>query len=79
MAQIAARCCDPHHDVEAHHKVDIGLQELPSKPKLLALVAAKRSYRLIGREFGLSKNTVAANVRKKVGDVIRGSRTLGSG
>jgi putative DNA-invertase from lambdoid prophage Rac len=29
-------------------------------PKVLALVAQKRSYRLIGRELGLSKNTVAA-------------------
>lgn len=28
-------------------------------PKVLALVAAGRSYRLVGRELGLSKNTVA--------------------
>jgi putative DNA-invertase from lambdoid prophage Rac len=33
-------------------------------PKVLALVAQKRSYRLIGRELGLSKNTVAAIVRR---------------
>ena len=33
-------------------------------PKLLALVAQKRSYRLIGRELGLSKNTVAAIVKR---------------
>ena len=31
-------------------------------PKVLALVAQGRSYRLIGREVGLSKNTVAAIV-----------------
>ena len=31
-------------------------------PKVLALVARGRSYRLIGRELGLSKNTVAAIV-----------------
>jgi len=33
-------------------------------PKVLALVAAGRSYRLIGRELGLSKNTVAAIVKR---------------
>ena len=33
-------------------------------PKMLALVAAKRSYRLMGRELGLSKNTVAAIVQR---------------
>ena len=33
-------------------------------PKVLALVAQGRSYRLIGREIGLSKNTVAAIVRR---------------
>jgi len=33
-------------------------------PKVLALVAAGRSYRLIGRELGLSKNTVAGIVRR---------------
>jgi DNA-binding CsgD family transcriptional regulator len=32
-------------------------------PKVLALVAQGRSYRLIGRELGLSKNTVI--VRRK--------------
>jgi hypothetical protein len=34
-------------------------------PKVLALVARGRSYRLIGRELGLSKNTVADIVRRK--------------
>ena len=41
-------------------------------PKVLALVAAKRSYRLIGRELGLSKNTVASIVtrqRRPAGDL----------
>ena len=33
-------------------------------PKPLALVAAGRSYRLIGRELGLSKNTVAEIVKR---------------
>ncbi len=33
-------------------------------PKVLALVARGRSYRLIGRELGLSKNTVAAIVKR---------------
>jgi len=33
-------------------------------PKVLALVAQKRSYRLIGRELGLSKNTVADIVKR---------------
>ncbi len=33
-------------------------------PKVLALVAGGRSYRLIGRELGLSKNTVAGIVRR---------------
>ena len=36
-------------------------------PKVLALVAERRSYRLIGRELGLSKNTVA--------DIVKRSRT----
>ena len=36
-------------------------------PKVLALVAQGRSYRLIGREVGLSKNTVA--------DIVKRSRT----
>ena len=36
-------------------------------PKVLALVTQGRSYRLIGRELGLSKNTVA--------DVVRRNRT----
>ena len=34
-------------------------------PKVLALVAQGRSYRLIGRELGLSKNTVADVVKRK--------------
>ena len=33
-------------------------------PKVLALVAQGRSYRLIGRELGLSKSTVAAIVKR---------------
>jgi putative DNA-invertase from lambdoid prophage Rac len=33
-------------------------------PKVLALVAAGRSYRLIGRELGLSKNTVGEIVKR---------------
>jgi putative DNA-invertase from lambdoid prophage Rac len=33
-------------------------------PKVLALVARGRSYRLIGRELGLSKNTVAEIVKR---------------
>ena len=33
-------------------------------PKVLALVAQGRSYRLVGREVGLSKNTVAEIVRR---------------
>jgi len=33
-------------------------------PKVLALVALGRSYRLVGREVGLSKNTVADIVRR---------------
>jgi putative DNA-invertase from lambdoid prophage Rac len=34
-------------------------------PKVLALIAQGRSYRLIGRELGLSKNTVTDIVRRK--------------
>lgn len=34
-------------------------------PKVLALIAQGRSYRLIGREIGLSKNTVAEIVRRE--------------
>ena len=33
-------------------------------PKVLALVGKGRSYRLIGRELGLSKNTVADIVKR---------------
>jgi putative DNA-invertase from lambdoid prophage Rac len=33
-------------------------------PKVLALVAQRRSYRLIGRELGISKNTVAEIVKR---------------
>jgi len=33
-------------------------------PKVLALVAQGRSYRLVGRELGLSKNTVAHVVKR---------------
>jgi DNA invertase Pin-like site-specific DNA recombinase len=39
-------------------------------PKVLALVAKGRSYRLIGRELGLSKNTVA--------DIAKRTRTAAS-
>jgi DNA invertase Pin-like site-specific DNA recombinase len=39
-------------------------------PKVLALVAAGHSYRLIGRELGLSKNTVV--------DIVKRERTTGS-
>jgi len=35
-----------------------------SSPKVMALVAKGRSYRLVGREVGLSKNTVAAIVKR---------------
>ncbi|BCK77759.1 DNA resolvase [Acetobacter aceti NRIC 0242] len=34
-------------------------------PKVLALVAEKRSYRWIARDLGISKNTVAAIVQRK--------------
>jgi putative DNA-invertase from lambdoid prophage Rac len=33
-------------------------------PKVLALVAKGRSYRLVGRELGLSKNTVAGIIKR---------------
>jgi DNA invertase Pin-like site-specific DNA recombinase len=33
-------------------------------PKVLALIAQGRSYRLVGREIGLSKNTVAEIVKR---------------
>ena len=33
-------------------------------PKVLALVELARSYRLVGRELGLSKNTVASIVKR---------------
>jgi len=33
-------------------------------PKVLALIGQGRSYRLVGRELGLSKNTVAAIVKR---------------
>ncbi|WP_264802729.1 recombinase family protein, partial [Acetobacter fabarum] len=33
-------------------------------PKVLALVAEKRSYRWIARDLGISKNTVAAIVQR---------------
>ena len=39
-------------------------------PKVLALVAQGRSYRLVGREIGLSKNTVADIVRRSRHDSI---------
>ena len=39
-------------------------------PKVLALIAQGRSYRLIGREVGLSKNTVADIVRRSRGTQV---------
>jgi DNA-binding NarL/FixJ family response regulator len=39
-------------------------------PKVLALVAAGRSYRLISRELGLSKNTVL--------EIVKRNRTISS-
>jgi DNA invertase Pin-like site-specific DNA recombinase len=33
-------------------------------PKVLALIGQGRSYRLVGRELGLSKNTVAAIAKR---------------
>ena len=36
-------------------------------PKVLALIAQGRSYRLVGREVGLSKNTVAGIVKRERG------------
>ena len=42
-------------------------------PKVLALVAQGRSYRLVGREVGLSKNTVAGIVKRN-GGLVRPDR-----
>jgi putative DNA-invertase from lambdoid prophage Rac len=42
-------------------------------PKVLALVAAGRSYRLIARELGLSKNTVAEIVKRKRAEQLKAS------
>ena len=36
-------------------------------PKVLAPVAGGRGYRLIGRESGLSKNTVAEIIKRNAG------------
>jgi putative DNA-invertase from lambdoid prophage Rac len=44
-------------------------------PKVLNLVAQGRSYRLVGREVGLSKNTVADIVKRHRGEVVVGVRT----
>jgi putative DNA-invertase from lambdoid prophage Rac len=41
-------------------------------PKVLALIDQGRSYRLIGREVGLSKNTVAQIVKRNRGEVEPG-------
>ncbi len=38
-------------------------------PKVLALIDQRRSDRLIGREVGLSKNTVAPSVKRNPGEV----------
>lgn len=43
-------------------------------PKVLALVEQGRSYRLIGRELGLSKNTVADIVKRDRADLNGASR-----
>ena len=40
-------------------------------PRVLALVAEGRSYRLIGRELGLSKNTVADIVKRHRAAVLQ--------
>lgn len=40
-------------------------------PKVLALIGQGRSYRLVGRELGLSKNTVA--------EIVKRSRAAGAG
>jgi DNA invertase Pin-like site-specific DNA recombinase len=37
------------------------------EPKVSALIAQGHSYRLVGREVGLSKNTVADIVKRKLG------------
>ncbi|MBU8541860.1 recombinase family protein [Falsiroseomonas tokyonensis] len=42
-------------------------------PKVLALLAQGRSYRLVGREVGLSKNTVAGIVKRNRSTAARGS------
>ena len=39
-------------------------------PKVLALIAQGRSYRLVGREVGLSKNTIADIVRRNRTEVL---------
>jgi DNA invertase Pin-like site-specific DNA recombinase len=43
-------------------------------PKVLALVSQGRSYRLIGREVGLSKNTIADIVKRNRARPACGSR-----
>jgi len=40
-------------------------------PKVLALVAQSRSYRLVGREVGLNKNTVAGIVKRSRAAPVR--------
>jgi putative DNA-invertase from lambdoid prophage Rac len=40
-------------------------------PKVLALIAIGRSYRLIAREIGLSKNTVADIVKRDRASPVR--------
>lgn len=42
-------------------------------PKVLALVAAGRGYRLIGRDLGLSKNTIVAIVKRSRAPESQGS------
>jgi len=43
-------------------------------PKVLALVQKGRSYRLIGREVGLSKNIVADIIKRNRAGSARSSR-----
>ena len=54
------------HDQHQQHPRQAGQRPKSDRlaPKVLALVAQGRAYRLIGRELGLSKNTVADIVRR---------------
>jgi DNA-binding CsgD family transcriptional regulator len=50
---------------EARSAAGVSAKIGPACAKVLALVALGRSYRLISRELGLSKNTVADIARRK--------------